>query len=86
MAMLGSKRIHVVYTDSRGSGLQERIDRLNTTGEYMEIVEHKSATLEALAADAETYLHKHPFDVVYVAGGGATNITTKDKKNEQNLL
>ena len=80
MAMLGSKRIHIVSTDSRGSGLQTLLDRLNTTKKYMEIVVHNSATFEELARDidAEAHLHKHPFDVVYIVGG-ATNITKKDR-------
>ena len=79
--MLGSKRIHVVFTDSRGSGIQDILDRLNTSGEYIEIMEYKSATLQNLASIAETYLRLHPFDVIYVAGG-ATHITDKDESTK----
>ena len=77
MVTLGSKRIHLVLTDSRGNGLQERIDKLNPP-EYMEVDDRKGATLSQLIEIAEDYLPKHPFDILYVVGG-VNDITTKDK-------
>ena len=77
MVTLGSKRIHIVFTDSRGAGLQGIVNRLNKTNEQMEIDERKVATLGALISIVEKYLPKHPFDVVYLAGG-VNDITTKD--------
>ena len=82
MATLGSKRIHIVFADSRGCGLQKKIDRLNTTGEYMEIDDRKGATLADLIEIDEAYLPKHPFDVLYIAGG-INDITFKNKLTNQ---
>ena len=73
----------MVFADSRAGGLQDRVDRLNSTGEYMEINEYKGATLEELIGIAEKYLPLHPFDVVYIVGG-VNDITTKNK--QQNFL
>ena len=78
MAMLGSKRIHMVYTDSRGSGLQDLLDKKNVEGEYMEVVAHKSASFNDVASSAEEHLRLHPFDVVYIVGG-ATEVTSKNR-------
>ena len=70
MVTLGSKRLHIVFTDSRGAGLQELVNNLNTSKEYMEIDERKGATLSGLIGLARDYLPKHPFDVIYIVGGG----------------
>ena len=78
MVTLGSKRIQVVFADSRGAELQDHVNRLNNTGEYLEISENKGATLEDLIGQAERYLPLHPFDVIYIAGG-VNDITSKDQ-------
>ena len=78
MVTLGSKRIHIVFADSRAGGLQDCVNRLNNSGEHMDINEYKGATLEELIGIAEKYLPLHPFDVVYIAGG-ANNITSKNR-------
>ena len=84
MVTLGSRRIHVVFADSRGGGLQDLTDDLsrNTNGEHLEITEYKGATLEILIDSAEKYLCNHLFDVIYIAGG-ANNITSKNKLTSQ---
>ena len=84
MVTLGSRRIHIVFADSRGGGLQDLTDKLsmNSNGEYLEITEYKGAILEILIDSAEKYLHLHPFDVIYIAGGG-NNITSKNKLTNQ---
>ena len=78
MVTLGSKRIHMIYSDSRGLDLDHRMARLNTTGECFDITSYKGAVLQDLFSSAENYLPKHPFDVVYIAGG-ACDITAKDQ-------
>ena len=52
MVTLGSKRIHIVFMDSRGGDLQDRVNKLNTTNEYMEISKQKGATLADLINQA----------------------------------
>ena len=69
MVTLGSKRIHIVFSDDRGSDLQPRIDSINQSGEYMEIKAYEGATFMDLVGDVWDYLPKHPFDVIYVCGG-----------------
>ena len=48
----------------------------------MEVDEYKSSTFQEIVYTAENYIPTHPFDVIYIAGG-ATNITTKDRKTKQ---
>ena len=81
MVTLGSKRIHVVFADSRGGDLQEIVDKINCTGEHMEINEYKGATFEELVGEAERYLPLHLFDVIYIAGG-VNNITSKNRRTK----
>ena len=83
--MLGSKRIHMVYTDSRGSGVQEIIEDTNLNGEYMEVVAYTSASFNEIADSAEEHLKKHPFDVVYIVGE-ATEVTTKNRLYQTDLI
>ena len=78
MVSLGSKRIHIALTDSRGFGVHEHITRLNNTGEYFDLKPYNGATFRDLVGDAERYLKNHLFDVVYIAGG-ANDITEKNK-------
>ena len=78
MVTLGSKRIQLAFTDSRGFDLDHRIRKINSTGELFEIQAYKGATFEEIVASVEGYLPKHPFDVVYIMGG-ACNVTTKDQ-------
>ena len=82
MVTLGSKRIHIVFMDSRGGDLQSRVNRLNTSKEYIEIDERKGASLADLIHLAHNYLPKHPFDVIYIAGG-VNDITSKNDYTKQ---
>ena len=82
MARLNDRRCHIAFTDSRGTGLQEIIDRKNGV-EYLEIRVAKGASLHHLSRKASAHLDKYPFDVVYIAGG-ACDITTKN--HETNLI
>ena len=75
MAMLGSKRIHMVYTDSRGCGVEEIIEKNNLKGEYMDVVAYKRASFNQIVSSAEEHLKRH--DVVYMVGG-TTEATTKN--------
>ena len=59
---------NVPKTDSRGSGLQEEIVKINR-GEYLEVRMVKGATLHQLANLARKHLVRYPFDVIYLAGG-----------------
>ena len=77
MAKLNDRRYHITLMDSRGTGLQSKIDQVNQ-GEYLEVHVHNGATLSHLARAADAHLANYPFDVVYVAGG-ACDITTKNK-------
>ena len=52
MVTLGSKRIHVAFLDSRGGELQDIVERINDSGEYMELREYKGATFEELVREA----------------------------------
>ena len=56
MAMLGSKRIHMVYTDSRGCGVEEIIEKNNLKGEYTEVVAYKRASFNEIASSAKNIL------------------------------
>ena len=82
VVMLGSKRIHVAFMDSRGDGLQDLIDKMKGQRETLEIDFRKGATLGDLVEKAKSYLKDHPFDVIYIAGG-ANNITHKNKWTKQ---
>ena len=82
MVTLGSKRIHIAFTDSRGEGVLKATRNLNTTGECFDLQVYKGATLEELVSVAEGYLPRHDFDVVYIAGG-ANNITYKDRSTNR---
>ena len=82
MVTLGSKRIHIVFADSRGGSLQDKTDTLNKGPEHLEIMEYKGANLESLIESAERYLGTHPFDVIYISGG-ANNITTKNPQSKK---
>ena len=77
MVTLGSRRLHMIFADSRGKDLKHRIRRLNTTGELVEVQIYEGATLQDLVEAAREYLPKHLFDVLYLAGG-VCDITSKD--------
>ena len=72
----------MIYTDSRGSDLDHRIARLNTAGECFDLTSYKGAVLQDLFSSTENYLPKHPFDVIYIAGG-ACDVTTKNYSTDQ---
>ena len=78
VVLLGSKRLHVAFTDSRGEGVHELILRLNKSNEYFELERRDEATLEELIDMTSTHLKDHPFDVVFIAGG-INNIIEKVK-------
>ena len=59
----------MAFLDSRGGELQDIVERINDSGEYMELREYKGATFEELVREAERYLPLHPFDIIYIAGG-----------------
>ena len=81
MAVLGSRRIHYALTASRGKGVLDLIKGLNSAEKFaLRAVD--GATLGELINVAADYLSKHPFDVIYVAGG-ACNITTKNSKTKR---
>ena len=77
MALLGSPRIHIAFTDSRGNPLQPLINSANTTNEHFEVSPYKGATFMELVDIASAYLITHPFDVIYLVGG-VNDITTKN--------
>ena len=79
MALLGSKRLHIILTDSRGKGLGDLIKSRNTSGEPFDVLVREGAILLDLAEAANQHLQKCPFDIVYIAGG-ACDITFKEKK------
>ena len=78
MALLGSKRLHLIVTDSRGKGLGDLIKERNKTGELFDVLVRDGAALLELVDVASQHLQKSPFDVVYIAGG-ACDITHKEK-------
>ena len=78
MALLGSKRLHLILTDSRGKGLADLINEINTMGELVEVRIRDGATLRALADLAEIHLKGSPFDVIYIVGGFC-NLTYKGR-------
>ena len=78
MVTLGSKRLHVIFTDSRGRDLKHRLNKLNNTGEHFMIMVYEGATLQDLVEAVMEYLPRHLFDVIYMVGG-ACDITNKDK-------
>ena len=82
MVTLGSRRIHLALTDSRGIGVHEHIVRLNNSNEYFDLMPYKGATFGQLAETAENHLKGHDFDVVYRAGG-VNDIPTKDSYTEK---
>ena len=45
MALLGSKRLHLIFTDSRGKGLNDLIATKNKTGELVEVRVRDGASL-----------------------------------------
>ena len=80
MALLGGKRIHYIITDSRGKGLKDMIERINTTGEVVDISIREGDSFDELVEVAISYLQGHPFDVIYLMGG-ACDITRKDRRS-----
>ena len=76
MAKINDRRCHIAFLDSRGTGLQNIVDRINGN-EYLEIRISKGASLHHLSRKASAHLVKYPFDVIYIAGG-ACDITTKN--------
>ena len=82
MALLGSKRIHLIITDSRGKGLGDLISTRNNTGELYDVLVREGTSLFDLVEVAVKHLHKNPFDVVYIVGG-ACDITFKEKTTKR---
>ena len=81
MVTLGSKRIHLALTDSRGLGVLDHIHRLNKSGECFDLQAYKGATFGDLIEIAEGYLPKHDFDVIYIAGGQTISLTRIKEQN-----
>ena len=79
MALLGGKRLHLILTDSRGSGVEDKMKEIGTMKELVEFRICKGATLFELADEAEKHLKYCPFDIVYIAGG-ACDVTCKNKR------
>ena len=82
MALLGSKRLHLIIIDSRGKGLGDLLKTRNKSGELFDLIVREGATLFDLVEVAVKHLHKNPFDVVYIVGG-ACDITFKEKKTKR---
>ena len=80
--MLGSRRMHYAFMDSRGKGLKDLITSRNKSAELMDITVWEGATLNELVEGAASYLKGHPFDIVYIAGG-ACDITRKDRVSKK---
>ena len=76
MALLGSKRLHMIVMDSRGKGLGDLIRAKIESNEIVDVI------VRELVDVASKHLNGHPFDVVYIAGG-ACDITTKDRKSKE---
>ena len=81
MAVFNDRRCHLVFMDSRGTGLQEKIVEMNH-GEYLEVRVCKGSTLHQLSRAASAHLTRYPFDVVYIAGG-ICDVTTKCQKTQR---
>ena len=77
MATLGGKRIHLLITDSRGTGLEDIVRNSGKLTEHFEVKVCRGATLSQMVNIASRHLQGCPFDAVYLAGG-ACDITTKD--------
>ena len=77
MATLGGKRIHLLITDSRGTGLGDLVRKGNPAQEHFEVKVCRGATINEMVDEASRHLQRCPFDVVYIAGG-ACDITTKN--------
>ena len=82
MALLGSKRLHLIVTDSRGKGLGNLIKTRNKSGELVDVLVRDGASLQVLVGAASKHLQKCPFDVVYIIGG-VCDITDKNKLTKQ---
>ena len=70
MVTLGGKRIHLLITDSRGTGLGDLVRASMAITEHFEVKICNGATLVEMADEASRYLQRCPFDVIYLAGGG----------------
>ena len=75
------RREHWVFTDSRGSGLYEKIKQQHHP-EFIGVWKKSGATFQEIVDLAANHLQNYPFDVVYVVGG-ANNITTKNNETGQ---
>ena len=71
------RREHWIFSDSRGSGLYEKIASKHHS-EFIGVWKKSGATFGELVDLAANHLGSYPFDVVYIVGG-ANNITTKNK-------
>ena len=76
MISIGSRRIHLALTDSRGYEVHEHIVRMNNSRDYFDLQPCDEVTLGQLIETAEGYLKGTEFDVVYITGG-VNDITTK---------
>ena len=68
--------MQVIFADSRGKGLGDKIR--SKSKELVEVIIREGASLIELVQAASDYLQKNPFDVIYIAGG-ACDITLKDR-------
>ena len=78
MASLGDKRKHILFTDSRGSLLEETLKKVGVKKTDFEIRASPGAKIQHLIRNADEYAKQFPFDVIYISGG-INNVTTKCK-------
>ena len=76
MAQLGDSRKHILFTDSRGSRLEETLAKIGVGKQVFEIRPQPGARLQGIIRSADEYAKNYPFDVIYIAGG-INNVTTK---------
>ena len=66
----------VMYTDTRGEYLQAAVNKVNTTGCNIVVINLGEVTLEQMCSSAAIHLDTHPCDIIYFLGG-AFNVLTK---------
>ena len=75
--MNGRRRKHIIMFDSRGDGLQEKIEKINDSGVRIEAWFFGGANYERLKDEANYYAGMNPFDIIYIVGG-VNELTRKD--------
>ena len=72
------RRKHVIMFDSRGFGLQGKLEKINNTGIGVEAWFFGGANYERLKDEASYYANLNPFDIIYIVGG-VNELTKKDE-------